>query len=327
MKLNRIFKLATKLCAALSFAAPGLAFSADSFPERPVEIVVGFSAGGPADTIGRVLSERLGQELGKSVVIVNRPGADGVVAASHVARSNADGYTLLLAPSTLAINESLYANINYSAPDDFVPVSFIGQSPNIIAVHPSVPVNSLGELVDYAKSAEQPLFYGSSSSVTMLATELLKLQTDIDMERVPYKGAGQAIPGLLAGDVQVMISSVLTLLPHVESGGVRALAVTSEARLPNAGDIPTVIEQGLPEYEASTWYGLFAPSDTPQRVIDIIDAAMQSTLTDETVLARFEEQGMVTESSIKTQADFKAYFEDEISKWEKVVISSGTQIN
>lgn len=327
MNSTHIFKLAAKLCTALSFAIPGVNMAADSFPERPIEIVVGFSAGGPADTIGRVLSERLGQELGSSVIIVNRPGADGVVAASAVSRSNADGYTLLLAPSTLAINESLYSTRNYSTTDDFVPVSFIGESPNIIAVHPSVPVNSINELVDYANAAENPLFYGSSSSVTMLATELLKLQTGIDMERVPYKGAGQAIPALLAGDVQVMISSVLTLLPHVESGRVRALAITSEARLPIAADIPTVIEQGLPQYEASTWYGLFTPSGTPLSVIDKVAAAMQRTLTDEAVIARFEEQGMITENNITDQAVFQAYLQDEILKWEEVVIKSGTQIN
>src|SRR5690625_4839402 len=166
MKLSRIFKFFARSCAALSLALPAFAQSETSFPERPIEVVIGFSAGGPADSVARVLSERLGRELDASIVVVNRPGADGVVAASMVARVTPGGSTLLLAPSTLAINESRYARLNDSATDDFVPVSFIGESPNIIGVHPSLPVHTMSELIEHARSVEHPLFYGSSSSVT-----------------------------------------------------------------------------------------------------------------------------------------------------------------
>ncbi len=261
----------------------------ETFPTQPVQLVVGFSAGGPADTIARTLSQRLGEALNTSVVIVNRPGADGVIAASSVARARPDGHTLLLAPSTLAINDSLYKQLNYDTRKDFVPLYFIGESPNVIGVHPSVPAENLAELVKHSKRPDASLFYGSTSSVTLLATEMFKAQTGAEMERVPYKGAGQAIPSLLSGEVQVMVSSVLTLLPHVEAGAVRGLAVTSRSRLPIAPNIPTAAEQGLPDYSASTWYGLFAPAGTP--------------------------------------AAFQDYFQKEIGKWKEVVVASGTPLN
>lgn len=317
--------------ALISAMALGLAFPAiqataqDNFSDQPVQLIVGFSAGGPADTTARTLSQRLGEELETSIVIVNRPGADGVIAASSVARAKPDGHTLLLAPSTLAINDSLYKDLSYDTRNDFIPIAFIGESPNVIGVHPSLPVNNVEELVNYSKNNH--LFYGSTSSVTLLATEMFLGQTDTRMERVPYKGAGQAIPALLSGEVQVMVSSVQTLLPHVQGDKVRAIAVTSQSRLPNAPDIPTASEQGLTEYSASTWYGLFAPVSTPEAVIEKIAHAVQEVMRDKTVQESFGKQGMITHTDIDSPARFQTYFKNEIDKWKEVVAVSDVQIN
>lgn len=311
---------------ALSLIFPAFQATAqDSFPDQPIQLIVGFSAGGPADTTARTLSQRLGDELGTSIVIVNRPGADGVIAASSVARSKPDGHTLLLAPSTLAINDSLYKELSYDTKKDFAPIAFIGESPNVIGVHPSVPANNVEELVKYAKNNH--LFYGSTSSVTLLATEMFLGQTNTKMERVPYKGAGQAIPALLSGEVQVMVSSVQTLLPHVQSDKVHAIAVTSRSRLSNAPDIPTAAEQGLSDYSASTWYGLFAAASTPQAVIEKIAHALKETMKDEAVQESFGKQGMIIHTDIDTPAQFQTYFNNEIEKWKKVVVASDVHLN
>ena len=328
MKNTTLLKRALGSLFALSIAAPcAVAANNDSLSSQPVQLVVGFSAGGPADTVARTLSQRFGELLNTSVVIVNRPGADGVLSAGTVARARPDGHTLLLAPSTLAINESLYSNLNYDTRKDFIPVGFIGESPNIIGVHPSLPVHNVKELVEYTKNAGKPLFYGSTSSVTLLATEMFTLQTGAKMERVPYKGAGQAIPALLSGEVQTMISSVVTLLPHVQSGSVRAVAVTSKSRLPIAPDIVPAAEQGLEDYSASTWYGLFAPAGTPEPVVKKLAAALQETLKEPKVRSIFESQGTILDGDIDTPEKFNTFFHQEIDKWKEIVKASGTPIN
>lgn len=309
----------------LGLVTPGQAYSQqETISNQPVQLVVGFSAGGPADTVARTLAQRFGELLNTSIVVVNRPGADGVLSAGTVARARPDGHTLLLAPSTLAINESLYSNLNYDTRKDFVPVGFIGESPNIIAVHPSLPVSNVMELAEYSKTSGQPLFYGSTSSVTLLATEMFLFQTGAKMERVPYKGAGQAIPALLSGEVKTMISSVVTLLPHVQAGTVRAIAVTSKSRLPIAPGIVPAAEQGLNDYSASTWYGLFAPAGTPHSIVNQLATALKETLKDPTIRSVFESQGTIMDSDLDNPEKFTAFFHDEIDKWKKIVVASGT---
>lgn len=328
MKNTRLFKRAVALVFGLGVCAPTLASSADvSMSGQPIQVVVGFSAGGPADTVARTLSQRFGELLDTSIVVVNRPGADGVLSAGSVARARPDGHTLLLAPSTLAINESLYSNRSYDTYKDFIPVAFIGESPNIIGVHPSVPVRTIDELVKYSKDPANALFYGSTSSVTLLATEMFTLQTGAKMERVPYKGAGQAIPALLSGEVQTMISSVVTLLPHVQAGKVRALAVTSKSRLPIAPDIVPAADQGLKDYSASTWYGLFAPAGTPDAVVQKLATALRETLKDPAVRTVFESQGTILDSDLDSPEKFNDFFQQEIEKWKEIVVASGTPIN
>lgn len=299
----------------------------NDYPSRPINLVVGFSAGGPADAVARTLAPVLGKALGATFVIENKPGADGNIAAALVAKAEPNGYTILLAPSTHAINASLYKKLSFDSLNSFKPIALIGESPNIIAVHPSVPANTLNEFIQFAKQAKPPIAYGSSSSVTQFATELLNMNTGIEMMRVPYKGAGQAIPALLSGDVQVMISSLVTMLPHASSGRVRGLAVTSASRSPIAPNLPTVAELGIPDYSASTWYGLFAPADTPDTVVNKMSDALAQALTDGDLNAKFSSQGFIIRSVGVSPSAFKQYLKDEIAKWRRVVTATGMTVD
>lgn len=327
MKLNLLARKASKYLAGLAALSLAVVASASTdFPARPVQLVVGFSAGGPADLVARTISGALGRELGTTVAVENRPGADGSIAAGIVVRAAPDGYTLLLAPSTHAINASLYKKLAYDSSGDFSAITLVGDSPNLIAVNAALPVSSIPELIAHAKSARPRLDYGSSSSITQFATELFNMTAGIEMVRIPYKGAGQAIPALLSGEVPVMFSSIMTLLPHVKSGRVRALAVTSESRTPIAPDVPTVAEAGLPGYSAGTWYGLLAPARTPAPVVDRLNAAMRRVLADPQVREKLEAQGLVIEKRINEPAAFQAYLRSEIEKWRKVVAATGVSI-
>lgn len=320
---------ATLLFTTCAFALISATASSQTndYPSRPINMVVGFSAGGPADAVARTLAPVLGMALGATFVIENKPGADGNIAAALVAKAEPNGYTILLAPSTHAINASLYKKLSFDSLNSFKPIALIGESPNIIAVHPSVPANTLNEFIQFAKQAKPPIAYGSSSSVTQFATELLNMNTGIEMMRVPYKGAGQAIPALLAGDVQVMISSLVTMLPHTSSGRVRGLAVTSASRSPIAPNLPTVAELGIQDYSASTWYGLFAPADTPDTVVNKISDALAQALTDGDLNAKFSSQGFIIRTVGVSPSAFKQYLTDEIAKWRRVVTATGMTVD
>ncbi|WP_404300851.1 tripartite tricarboxylate transporter substrate binding protein [Alicycliphilus denitrificans] len=326
MKFTRIFRR-TPIYLGLLLGLAGPSHSASDYPSKPIQLVIGFSAGGPADAIARILSQPLSKVLGTPIVIDNRPGADGVIAATKVAQSPANGYTLLLAPATHAINATLYKTAPYDSLKDFTPIVLIGDSPNIVAVHPSVPAKTISELVAYAKTKTPELAYGSSSSITYLATEMLNMNADVKMVRIPYKGAGQALPALLSGEVQVMVSSFVTLLPHVKSGKVRALAVTSPSRLAAAPDIPTVAESGQPGYSATTWYGILAPANTPPEITERVEKAVKEILLDKSVVDQLAAQGLAIEKTITTPQAFKTYMATEIDKWKRVIVLSGASAN
>ncbi|MBN9573498.1 MAG: tripartite tricarboxylate transporter substrate binding protein [Alicycliphilus denitrificans] len=316
-------KFVRSIVAFLCFAGLLAQHAAAAYPARPISVVVGFSAGGPADVVARTVAPALGTALGAAIVIENRPGADGTIAAAQVARAQADGYTLLLAPSTHAINASLYKKLPYDPIKGFASIALIGDSPNIIAVHPSVPARNLEEFVSYAKRGDSRLNYASTSSVTELATELLNRTAGIRMTKIPYKGAGQAMPALLSGEVHVMVSSMLTLMPQVSAGRVRPLAVTSLKRAEIAPNIPTVAEAGLPGYSASTWYGLFAPAGVPQDVVQRLADAMETVLKDKDVQARLAAQGLSMVPEVNSPATFGAYVQAEAQKWQSVVQAAG----
>ncbi len=326
MKFTKVFRqTAICFCLALGLASPG--HSASDYPAKPIQLVIGFSAGGPADAIARILAQPLSKVLGTPVVIDNRPGADGVIAATKVAQSSPNGYTLLLAPATHAINATLYKSAPYDSFKDFTPIVLLGDSPNIVAVHPSVPAKTVSELMNYAKTKTPELAYGSSSSITYLATEMLNMNAGVKLIRIPYKGAGQALPALLSGEVQVMVSSFVTLWPHVQSGKVRALAVTSPSRLASAPDIPTVAESGQPGYSATTWYGILAPANTPPEVAERLDKAVKQILLDKSIVEQLAAQGLAIEKNITTPQAFKTYMNAEIEKWRRVIVSSGASVN
>ena len=296
---------------------------AQSYPSKPVRMVVGFVAGGPTDALARIVALRLSGALGQQVVVENRGGADGIIGADVVAKSAPDGYTIFFASAGHAINASLYAKVPYRTVEDFDPITRIGESPNILAVTPSLPAKDLRELIALAKAKPGELNYGATSSPTHLATELLASNAGIKLTRVPYKGAAPAMQALMAGDVQIVLSGIGTMLPQAKAGRIKALAVTGAERSPLAPEIPTVVESGL-KYVATTWYGLLAPAGTPRPVIDRLNQAARTSLDDPATKAQLAPQGVVLQLS--TPEEFGAFLRSEVATWAKVVQDSGARV-
>ena len=297
--------------------------AAQTYPAKPVRMIVGFVAGGPTDALGRLFAQRLGTSMGQQVVIENRGGADGVIAAEAVARAAPDGYTLFFATSGHAINASLYRNVPYRTVEDFEPVALIGESPNLIAVTPSLPVRDLREFIALAKARPGALNYGATSSPTHLATELFNSMAGIQVTRIPYKGAAPAMTALMAGDVQLVLSGIGTMLPQVRGGRLKGLAVTGTTRSPLAPEIPTVLESGLPGYVATTWYGLLAPAATPRPIVERLNKDARALLEDAAMKAQIASQGVV--STPMTPEEFGSFLRAEVAKWAKVVQDTGAR--
>ena len=309
------------LILALSCAAAPL--SAQTWPAKPVRMVVGFVAGGPTDALARLYAARLGERLGQQVVIENRGGADGVIAADAVAKSAPDGYTLFFASAGHAINASLYKSVPYRTVEDFEAVTRIGESPNLIAVTPSLPAGDVKQFIALAKAKPGALNYGATSSPTHLATELFASMAGIQLTRIPYKGAAPAMTALMAGDVQMVLSGIGTMLPQVKGGRLKAIAVTGPTRSPLAPEIPTVAEAGI-DFVATTWYGLMAPAGTPRPVVERLNKETRALLADEAVKAVLAPQGVVATPS--TPEEFNAFLRAEVAKWAKVVKDTGAKV-
>ncbi len=306
------------LLLAYLFTLPGAL--AQTYPTKPIRMVVGFVAGGPTDAIARVFAQRLGNVLGQQVVIENRGGADGVIAADVVAKAVPDGYTLFFASAGHAINASFYPKLPYRTVEDFAPVTLIGESPNIIAVTPSLPVKDLREFVALAKSKPGALNYGATSSPTLLATELFDSLAGIKITRIPFKGAAPAMAAVMSGDVQLVISGIGTTLPQVRGGKLKGLAVTGARRSPLAPDMPTVVESGI-NFVATTWYGVLAPAGTPPAIIQRLNSVSRTLLEDSDVKAQAAPQGVVFTPS--TPEEFGAFLRAEVALWAKVVKDTG----
>jgi tripartite-type tricarboxylate transporter receptor subunit TctC len=298
--------------------------AAQTYPAKPVRMVVGFAAGGPTDALARLYAQHLGTALGQQVVIENRGGADGVIAAEAVARAAADGYTLFFPSSGHAINASLYKSVPYRTVEDFEPIALVGESPNLIAVTPSLPVRDLREFIALAKSKPGALNYGATSSPTHLATELFTSMAGIQVTRIPFKGAAPAMTALMAGDVQLVLSGIGTMLPQVKGGRLKGLAVTSASRSPLAPEIPTVRESGLPDYVATTWYGLLAPAGTPRPIVERLNKETRALLNDPGMKAQIAAQGVVTTGM--TPEEFGSFLRAEVAKWAKVVQDTGAKV-
>ena len=297
--------------------------AAQTYPAKPIRMVVGFVAGGPTDALARLYAQRLGASLGQQLVVENRGGADGVIAAESVARSASDGYTLFFASSGHAINASLYKNLPYRTVEDFEPIALVGESPNLIAVTPSLPVRDLREFIALAKSKPGALNYGATSSPTHLATELFTSMAGIQVTRIPFKGAAPAMTALMAGDVQLVLSGIGTMLPQVKGGKLKGLAVTSASRSPLAPEIPTVVESGLPGYVATTWYGVLAPAGTPRSIVERLNRETSALLGDAATKGSLTAQGVV--SAPMTPEEFGSFLRAEVGKWAKIALETGAK--
>jgi len=309
---------------ALLFAAT-LA-GAQAFPAKPVRFVVPYAPGGSTDTLARTIGTKLTDHLGQQVVVDNRPGANGDIGMTIVARAPADGYTIVLGYiANLGIGPSLYARMPYDPIRDFASITQVAGASNILVVHPSLPVKNLGELVAWAKANPKKLSFASAgvASVGHLTGELLNDMAGIDMLHVPYKGSGQAISDLVGGHIKMMISGMASTLPHVRSGKLVAVATTGIKRTPATPDVPTIAESGFRNFEASSWFGVLAPAGTPKPVVMRLNADIRKTLQDPAVEKRLAGVGFEIVSG--TPEQFTAYMKSEIKKWAKVVKAAGVK--
>jgi tripartite-type tricarboxylate transporter receptor subunit TctC len=315
--------------AALSLGLGALsAVHAQTYPTRPVTLVVAFTPAGPSDVLARVVGRKLEELLKQPFIIVNRPGAGGNIGAEAVATAAPDGYTLLMGNnSILATNASLYKKLPYDPEKDFKPISLVGNQANILVVNPKLPVRSMAELIALAKSKPGQLNYASSGIGTAahLAGALFRAQANIDIVHVAYKGAAPALQDVIAGQVQMMFATAASVIGFINAGVVRPLAVTTLQRSALLPDLPTVAEQGLPGFEATTWHGLVAPAATPPAVIDILHDATVRTLRDPAVAKSLTDLGVEISSS--TPDEFAKYITVEIPKWTAVVKASGATLD
>lgn len=314
------------LIFCLAASASTIPAIAAAFPEKPIKLQVGYAPGGSADTLARLVGQAMGQQLGQPVIIENRPGASGNIAASYVARSAPDGYTLFLGSNATAINMTLYHGLTFDLRKSFAPIGMIASFPNMIVVNPSLPARNLKEFISYAQRNPGKLNFGSSGtgSSTHLAGVLFGLQAKVTMTHVPYKGSAPALTDLMGGQIDVMFDNAPSSLPYVQGGKLRALAVTSDTPMKTAPDIPTAASQGLPDFRIKSWYGLFAPAGTPTEVVQRLNAAIHRALSQGDVQAKLAELGVQPEPD--SPAEFKVYVDGEIDRWGAVVKASGATV-
>jgi tripartite-type tricarboxylate transporter receptor subunit TctC len=312
-------------CILLSVAAASVL--AQGYPDKPLKLVVPFPPGGPTDIVGRLVAQKLAEGIGQPVVVENRPGAGGTVGSTAVARAPADGYTLLYGSTTLAIAPSLYRDLAYDPRTAFAPISLVSRGPIIAAVNAQLPAKTLKDFIALAKSSPGRINYGSAGSGTPphLAAELFKTVAGVDLVHVPYKGGGPAVSDLAGGQVQVCFEGLPSLLPHIKSGKVRALAITGAKRDPALPEVPTFAEAGLPGYDANFWNGLVAPAGTPAEVIARLNSVLVQALATPEVHAALVRLGL--EAAGTTPQQFGDFIAAEIDKWARVVKASGAKID
>jgi tripartite-type tricarboxylate transporter receptor subunit TctC len=320
----------TRGLAAFAMATFGVlatqAASAQSWPNKPIRIVVPFTAGGNTDIVARLIGEGLSKTFGQPVLIENKPGAAGLVGATAVAKAPADGYTFLMGTvGTHAINAGLYTKMPYDTVMDFTPVTLIASVPNILVVHPSLPVNSVKDLIGYLKANPDKANFSSSGNGTSihLSGELFKIKTGVTMTHIPYKGSPPALADLMGGQVQLMFDNLPTSLPHVKAGKLKALAVTTAKRIPALPDVPTVAESGLPGFETGSWFGLLAPAGTPKEIVAKLDAEIRKMVRSPELREKLIQQG--AEPVGMGSEEFAAHIKSELVKWGEVVKASGAK--
>jgi len=312
---------------ALTAAIVASAFvnAAEPYPAKVIRMIVPYSPGGTGDNIGRAVGAKVGELLGQQVIIDNRPGAGGNIGAEATVRAAPDGYTVVMAATSLASNPALQRRMPFDPLKDLVPVSGCCEVPMIVVVHPSLPMKNIKEFVAYAKAYPGKLTYASSGIGTSshLAAELFRVQTGVDMLHAPYKTDALAMPDVLSGQVPVMFMFQTAALPQVRAGKLRALAVSTAQRSPFAPELPTVAEAGVPGYEFSGWFGIFAPAATPKEIVNKIAAASVKAVQSPDLRERLSQQGFMAVASGPEQ--FAAFFRGEVAKWARVVKEGGLQ--
>ena len=313
-----------KRFATLVFAACiGLAAHAADFPSRPVRIIVPSTPAGGLDVLARLLAPRLTEKWGQQIVIENRAGAGGIIGTEIAAKATPDGHTLLLVAAGYSANPFLYKSLPYDTPKDFAPITILGFAPNVLVVHPSVGVSSVRELIALAKHKPGTLTYASSGVGTSghLAMALLERSAGVKMIHVPYKGAGAATAAVVAGETHMLFSATAAVMPHVKSGRIRALAVTSGRRWPSMADVPTVAEAALPGYAVDGWYAMLAPGKTPKAIVNRIYDDVVGILKMPEVASKIQAAGF--EVSGIPSAEFSKYIDSELRKWGAVIKEAG----
>lgn len=311
---------------ALGFSAWPVASSArDTYPHKTITIVVPLSVGGVTDVVARYLAQKLAEKWKASIVIENRLGAGGAVGAEYVARAQPDGYTLIMGTvSSHAINASIYPSLRYDNQRDFEPVSLVASGPNMLVVHPGVPVNTVAELVQYLKDHPNKLSYGSTGvgTSTHVLAELFKMTTGTEMTHVPYKGSSQMITDLVGGQIHLAFDNMPTALAQARAGTLRPLGISSAERWANTPEIPTISET-LPDFVATSWQGLFAPRGTPAEIVERLSAEVRGILQEPETVLRFRELG--TNATGMTPQQFRRFVRDETERWAAVVKASGAR--
>jgi tripartite-type tricarboxylate transporter receptor subunit TctC len=327
--MSKLTALPAAVAACFVLIAGGAASEAHAqpYPAKPVRIVVPYPPGGTTDILTRVIGQRLTEAWGQQVIIDNRAGASGNIGADAVVRSAGDGYTLLSASTVHTVNPSLYSKLSYNPLNDFTPITLLAQVANILVVHPSLPVKTVKEFIAFAKKRPGELNFSSAGngSAPHLTAEMFKTGTGVNIVHVPYKGAPPAMADLLAGHVALTFATAPSAVPHVQSGRLRALGVSSTTRIPALPNVPTIAEAGVAGYEAIGWNGLVGPSGMPQAVVDRLNAEVAKILRVPEVNKRLSDLGLEVRTS--TPAEFAAFMKAEVVNWAKVVKDSGARID
>ena len=313
-------RLLVAFALAFALALAATTASAQAYPTRGGKIIVAFAPGGTTDVLGRLIAAELTSGLGQTFVVENVSGGGGNIGSNQVAKSAPDGYTLLIgAAGNIAINPGLFTNMPYDPQTDLAPIALVASTPNLLVVHPSVPANNVKELIALAKAQPGKLTYASAGngSTIQLAAEMFKFLAGVDILGVNYRGSGPAMLDLLAGRTDIMFENMPTALPRVQSGSLRALGVTGRTRNPELPSVPTIAEAGLPEFEATSWFGLLAPAKTPQPVIDALYRTLAEAMKRPDVLERIRKMG--AEPTLLAPEPFAKLIREDTAKWRRII--------